>query len=52
MAKKHRAPGETKKKTRQGNGKFSKFPQKGSQSLGGGKTPKGYRKKYRGQGKR
>lgn len=40
-----------KKKTRQGNGKYSKFPSKGSGSAFGGKTPKGYKKKYRGQGK-
>jgi hypothetical protein len=52
MAKKHRSPGETKKKTRQGNGKFSRFSQKGSQAATGGKTPKGYRKRYRGQGKK
>ena len=44
-------PGSTKKKTRQGNGKYRKFTQKGRQSTGGGKTPKGYRKRYRGQGR-
>ncbi len=43
--------GNARKKTRQGNGKYSKFPQRGSQAGGGGKTPKGYRKRYRGQGK-
>ena len=37
----------TKKKTRIGNGKFSKFPAKGSN----GTVGKLYRKKYRGQGK-
>tara|TARA_Y100001970_G_scaffold251455_1_gene324294 strand:- start:18728 stop:18883 length:156 start_codon:yes stop_codon:yes gene_type:complete len=51
MARQSRIPGKTKKKTRQGNGKYSKFSQKGSQSTGGGKTPKGYRKRYRGQGR-
>ena len=39
-----------KKKTRQGNGKFSKFGHKGGGP--GGSTPsKSYRKKSRGQGK-
>jgi len=42
----------TKKKTRQGNGKYSKFPSKGSSAGCGGKTPKKYRKRYKGQGKR
>ena len=42
----------TKKKTRQGNGKYTKNPSKGSSAARGGKTPKGYKKKYRGQGKR
>ena len=37
----------TKKKTRIGNGKCSKFPAKGSN----GTVGKLYRKKYRGQGK-
>ncbi len=41
----------TRKKTSIGNGKFSKHGHKSSCSTGG-KTPKGYRKKYRGQGKR
>ena len=36
------------KKTRQGNGKYSKFPGKGSDK---NIASKGYRKKYRGQGK-
>ena len=36
------------KKTRQGNGTHSKFPGKGSDK---NKVAKGYRKKYRGQGK-
>ena len=39
------------KKTKQGNGKFTRRKNKGSCSLGG-KTSKGYRKKYRGQGRR
>jgi hypothetical protein len=42
----------TKKKTYQGNGKHTKYPSKGSAAAAGGKTPKKYRKKYRGQGKR
>lgn len=42
----------TKKKTSQGSGKYTKYPSKGSQSSGGGKTSKKYKKKYRGQGKR
>jgi len=42
----------TKKKTRQGNGKYTKNISKGSQAGKGGKTPKGYKKKYKGQGKR
>jgi len=37
----------TKKKTTIGNGKHSKFKKLGS----GGTVPKGYRKRYRGQGK-
>jgi len=37
-----------RKKTRQGNGTHSKFPSKGSDPSS---TAKGYRKKYRGQGK-
>ena len=41
------APVRKVKKTRIGNGKNTKFKTKGS----GGTTPKGYRKKYRGQGK-
>ena len=52
MANIRKKAGTTKKKTRQGNGKYSKFPQRGSQSTGGGKTSKVYRKKYRGQGKK
>ena len=52
MARQSRAPGKTKKKTRQGNGKYSKFSQKGSQAPGGGKTSKVYKKRYRGQGKK
>jgi hypothetical protein len=36
------------KKTRQGNGKHSKFPGKGSNKE---TVSKSYRKKYRGQGK-
>jgi hypothetical protein len=36
------------KKTRQGNGKHSKFPGKGSDK---NSVSKSYRKKYRGQGK-
>jgi hypothetical protein len=36
------------KKTRQGNGKHSKFPGKGSSKE---TVSKSYRKKYRGQGK-
>jgi len=36
------------KKTRQGNGKHSKFPGKGSDK---NTVSKNYRKKYRGQGK-
>jgi len=52
MAKKARGTGgvyrdSTGKKTRQSQGKFSKFGQPGP--CGGNKT---YRKKYRGQGKR
>ena len=43
--------GKTKKKTYQGNGKYTKHPSKGSASTHGGKTPKKYKKKYRGQGK-
>jgi hypothetical protein len=43
-APKNRAP----KKTSIGNGPGSKFKSLASQS----KTPKGYRKKYRGQGKK
>jgi hypothetical protein len=40
----------TKKKTRIGRGKFTKWPSKGGGN--GGSTPsKLYRKKYRGQGK-
>jgi len=39
-----------KKNTSQGSGKFTKFVNKGSCSSGG-KTPKGYKKKYRGQGR-
>tara|TARA_Y100001963_G_scaffold118826_1_gene165626 strand:- start:22 stop:168 length:147 start_codon:yes stop_codon:yes gene_type:complete len=42
----------TKKKTYQGNGKYTKTPNKGSASIAGGKTSKKYKKKYRGQGKR
>jgi len=38
-----------KKKTRQGNGKFSKHGHKGG-GPGGSTTSKKYRKKYRGQG--
>jgi len=41
----------TRKITSIGFGKFSKFINKGSCSEGG-KTPKGYRKKYKGQGKK
>ena len=52
MANIRKVAGKTKKKTRQGNGKYSKFIQKGSQSSGGGKTSKVYKKRYRGQGKR
>ena len=37
-----------RKKTRQGNGTHSKFPSKGSDP---NKVSKGYRKKYKGQGK-
>ena len=44
VAEKAKSP----KKTRQGNGKYSKFPGKGSDK---NKVAKGYRKKYRGQGK-
>jgi hypothetical protein len=40
----------TKKKSNQGNGKYSKHGNKGGGN--GGSTPsKGYRKPYRGQGK-
>ena len=42
----------TKKKTYQGNGKYTKSPSKGSAANNGGKTSKKYKKKYRGQGKR
>ena len=52
MANIRKKAGTTKKKTRQGNGKYSKFTQKGSQSTSGGKTSKVYRKKYRGQGRK
>jgi len=38
----------TPKKTRQGNGKYSKFPGKGSDP---NRASKSYRKKYRGQGR-
>ena len=41
----------TKKKTYQGNGKYTKRPSKGSAANHGGKTPKKYKKPYRGQGK-
>ena len=39
-----------KKKTRQGNGKFSKHGHKGG-GPGGSTIPRKYRKKYRGQGR-
>jgi hypothetical protein len=42
----------TKKKTRQGSGKYTKHPSKGSACANGGKTSKSYKKKYRGQGRR
>ena len=45
MASSAWAPVRKAKKTRIGNGKNTKFKTKGS----GGTTPKGYRKKYRGQ---
>lgn len=41
----------TKKKTSIGNGKFTKRKNKGSCS-NGGKTSKGYKKRYRGQGRK
>ena len=41
----------TKKKTRQGSGKYTKYTSKGSACHGGGKTPKKYKKPYRGQGR-
>ena len=41
----------TKKKTRQGNGTFSKFGHKGG-GPSGSRTSKTYRKKYKGQGRR
>ena len=47
MANNGWAPVRKAKKTRIGNGKNTKFKTKGS----GGTPPKGYRKKYRGQGK-
>ena len=40
----------TKKKTRQGNSKFTKSGNKGGGN-GGSSTSKTYKKKYRGQGK-
>ena len=49
---KRAAPGQTKKKTSQGNGKYSAFPQKGSACSNGGRPAKKYRKRYRGQGKK
>ena len=42
----------TKKKTSQGSGKYTKYPSKGSACASGGKTSKKYKKKYRGQGRR
>ena len=51
MANIRKKAGATKKKTRQGNGKYSKFSQKGSAANSGGKVSKSYRKRYRGQGK-
>lgn len=39
------------KKTDQGLGKHTKWKGKGSPVAGGGKVTKGYRKKYRGQGR-
>ena len=41
-----------KKKTSQGNSRLLKSTQKGSSRLGGGSVSKGYRKTYRGQGKK
>ena len=41
----------TKKKTYQGSGKYTKYPSKGSAATTGGKTSKKYKKKYRGQGR-
>ena len=52
MANIRKQAGSTKKKTRQGNGKYSKFPQKGSAASHGGQVSKSYKKRYRGQGKR
>ena len=43
--------GKTKKKTRQGNGKYTKHPQKGSAASNGGKVSRSYKKRYRGQGR-
>ena len=51
MANIRKVAGKTKKKTRQGNGKYSKFSQKGSASVNGGKVSKSYKKRYRGQGR-
>jgi hypothetical protein len=39
------------KKTNQGIGKHTKWKRMGSPVIGGGKVAKGYRKKYRGQGR-
>jgi len=39
------------KKSRQGKGKYTKWPGMGSGQPGGGRVSKAYRKKYRGQGK-
>jgi len=49
---KRAAPGQTRKKTCQGNGRYSAFPQKGSACATGGRSAKKYRKRYRGQGKK
>lgn len=41
-----------KKKTTQGNSRLLKTTQKGSSPIGGGSVSKGYKKAYRGQGKK
>ena len=41
----------TQKKSNQGSGRHTKWKGKGSAVPNGGKTPKGYRKKYKGQGR-